>query len=212
MGYRKINNIFFVFVLFVSFHLNSQVIRPFAGLSMNINTAYETNGFYTIIGGFDLKATNYLRPEFKIGCAIGNIESKINSSSGAEKVFERNTTAIYLGIVPKIIIKSNNENYYYQILPQYNFGKLEAAGKYLEIDANSNVVFSKKETISKYKNFVGFGFGVHVFLSDKHKDAFDFNLYFQRIDFGELISKLEYSKQSITTKNSIGFGVNYFFK
>jgi len=213
MGCRKINCAFFsfTFILFFSSQLNSQEIKPFFGLSMNLNSAYQTSGFYNIIAGLDIKATDFLRPEIKIGYVLGNTDSQINSNSSIENVFERNTTAIYIGIAPKIILKGQNDNYYFQLLPQYNFGKLTAVGKYYEIDENSNVLFSKNEKISKFKNFLGFGVGIHVFLSENHKDGFDLNLYYQRIDFEEVVSRLEYNKQSIITKNSIGFGVNYYF-
>lgn len=213
MGYWKINYDFlsFIFILFISFQIHSQEIKSFAGLSMSLNPAYDANGFLNVIGGFDFKATNFLRPEIKVGYVFGNTDSQIDSSSSIESIFEKNTTALYVGIVTKIVLKGQNDSYYYQILPQYNFGKLTVVGSYVEIDENSNVTFSKKEKLSEFKFFFGFGFGVHLFLSENHKEALDLNLYYQRIDFEDVISKLEYNKQSINTKNSIGFGVNYFF-
>lgn len=204
---------FFLLLLFaIVTDLYAQKVKPFFGMSMNIDAQFKTHGFYNIISGADFKVNEFLRPEFKIGYIVGSIESQIDSdiNGNITSIFERSVSAIYIGFSPKVILfEGQDENYYFQLFPEYDFARIESIGKYLE--PNVNLSNSQIQKISDTQNFFGIGIGICLYVSEKHHDVFAFNIYYQGINLGTTLTRLNFNNQEFNTKDAIGFGINYYY-
>jgi hypothetical protein len=211
----NLNRIVFV-VLFFAFNLNAQSVRPTIGLGYNRQVLFANNGFFNIRSGLELNSLKYIKPEIEINYFLGGFDefNNINNQGEIIDVFIKSFTILNLGFSPKIIIgKDEDEFYYFQINPKYNYSIINAKGDYLLINQND---ISKSirtiETLKQNKHSIGIGAGiVFDFSKDKKSDSIAISLMYQNIDAGSLISKLKYNNEAINTKDVFSLTIDYYF-
>lgn len=192
--------------------INAQRIKPFFGLSMSIDNQFKTGGFYNLIAGTDCKMSKSFHPEFKIGYIVGAIDSQteIDLDGAITSVFEGNVSAVYIGFSPKIVLSvGQDENYFFQLLPEYDFASITADTKFMEPKLSLTDVEGQK--VSKTQHFFGFGVGICIYVTEKREDFFSFNVFYQGINLGTALSGLKNNSQEFNTSDAVGFGLNYYF-
>ncbi len=206
----------FISLLFISFSLNAQVVRPLIGFGYNRQSEFYNSSYYNIKTGLELNLKKYFKPEVELNYFLGGLGDEVsyNNQNVAIDVFSRKFSVLNFGFSPKIILlKDEEELYYFQILPKYNFSKIEATGDYLLINQNdATKSIREKETLKENKQSFGLGLGiVFNFSKTRKSDAIALNLFYQHIDAGSLISELKHNNKVINTKDVFSFEVDYYF-
>lgn len=206
----------FLLILVVTFSLNAQVVRPLIGFGYNRQSEFYNSSYYNIKTGLELNLKKYFKPEVELNYFLGGLGDEVNynNQNVAIAVFSRKFSVLNFGLSPKIILlKDEEEFYYFQILPKYNFSKIEATGDYLLINQNdATKSIREKETLKENKQSFGLGIGiVFNFSKTKKSDAIALNLFYQHIDSGSLISELKHNNTAINTKDVLSFEFDYYF-
>ena len=206
----------YISFLLLSIAVKSQTVRPLMGIGYNRHSQFYNSSYYNFSTGFELNLKKHIKPEIEVNCFLGGIGDVVNYSDQniAIDVFSSNFSVVNFGFIPKIILfKEEDEFYYFQILPKYNFSKIEAKGDYLLINQNdATKSIREKETLKESKQSFGLGFGIVFNLSKTEKsDAIAFNLLYQHIDSGSLIIDLKHNNSVINTKDVFSFEVDYYF-
>jgi len=202
--------------LLLSIKVNSQLVRPSLGIGYNRHSQFYNSSYYNFNAGFELNLKKYIKPELEMNYFLGGFGDVINynNQNVPVDIFSSDFSLLNFGIIPKILLfKEEDEFYYFQILPKYNFSKIEAKGDYLLINQNdATKSIREKESLKEYKQSFGLGFGIVFNLSKTEKsDAVAFNLFYQHIDSGSIISNLKHNNSVINTKDVISFEVDYYF-
>ncbi len=206
----------FLLILIVTFSVKSQTVRPLIGAGYNRHSEFSNSSYYNLKTGLELNFKKYLKPEFELNYFFGGFENQTDYDSQGNiiDVFSRKIAVLNVGFSPKIMLfKDEDEFYYFQFLPKYNFSKIEALGDYLLINQNdATKSIREKETIKGTKQSLGLGVGIIFNLSKtKKSDSIALNLFYQNIDAGSLITKLNHNKVEINTKDVFSFEVVYYF-
>ena len=109
------------------------------GIGYNRHSQFYNSSYYNVSTGFEINLKKHIKPEIEINCFLGGIGDVVNYSyqNIAIDLFSSNFSVVNFGFIPKIILfKEEDEFYYFQILPKYNFSKIEAKGDYLLINQN----------------------------------------------------------------------------
>jgi hypothetical protein len=206
----------FLLLLIVTFSIKAQIVRPLFGVGYNRHSQFSNSSYYNFKTGLELNFEKYLKPEFELNYFFGGFENQTdyNSQGNLISVFSKKIGVLNVGFSPKIILfKDEDEFYYFQILPKYNFSKIEAIGDYLLINQNdATKSVREKEIIKETKQSIGLGLGiVFNFSKTKKSDAIALNLFYQNIDVGSMMTKLKYNKVEINTKDVFSFEIVYYF-
>lgn len=206
-------NIFVLF--FVVFSANAQLIRPIFGLGYSRNSQFSNSSYYNLKTGIEVNLKKIIKPEIELNYFLGGLDnqSNYNSQGSLIDVFGREFSVLNIGFCPKIVVfEDEDQLYYFQILPKYNFSKIKATGEYLVVNQNnSSQSILETEVLSDTKQSVGLGFGiVFKFSKNKKSDALAINLLYQNIDTGSLISKLNHNNSTINTKDVFSFEIVYY--
>ena len=208
----------FYFLLFVvSLSTNAQRVRAFTGLGVCLDNDFNNSTFLEAKIGTEFKITSFLKPEIEINYQIGALQDvEIRDSQGnLSNFFVKKVSSINYGFCSKISIgDSDNEKGtgHFLILPRYSISKIEAAGNYTTINqSNLSKSIEEKEIITKWEHSLGIGIGIDVGVSNNY-DILALNLYYNGIDMGNALNSLKHNGTAkFSTKNVIGFGINYYF-
>lgn len=215
MGFSKI--IFFlpILIMFDSFYVNAQKVKPFFGITYNLNNSFHGQAYYSLNSGIQYDFKRYFKPEFEISYFIGKFDDNVNYDTIgiASSLFSSEFNALNFSFIPKVtFLIGNNKGCFFYIFPKYNFSKVKAIGVNLLINPSENIKFLEtKQVFYETKHSLGFGTGFVTNLFGDNSDAIALNLYFQNLDFGSVINKLNYKYDKVNTKNVLGFGVIYYF-
>lgn len=206
----------FLLLLIVTFSVKAQIVRPFIGLGYNRHSEFFNSSYYNLKTGLELNFKKYLKPEFEVNYFFGGTGEEINynNQNAIVDIFSKKLSVLNIGFSPKIILfRDEDEFYYFQLLPKYNFSKIEAFGDYLLIN-QSDVTKSirENEVLKSTKQSLGLGIGiVFNFSKTKKSDAIALNIMYQNIDAGSLMTRLNHNKQEINTKGVFAFEAAYYF-
>lgn len=206
----------FLLLLIIAFSVKAQIIRPLMGIGYNRHAEFNNSSYFNIKTGVELNLKNYIKPEIEVNYFFGGIGEEINYNNQDVDidVFSKKFSVLNIGFSPKIIVfKEEDEFYYFQVLPKYNFSKIEAIGDYLLINQNDAAKsIREKETLRATKQSIGLGVGiVFNFSKTKKSDAIALNVMYQNIDAGSLMTKLNHNKEEINTKGVFSFEAVYYF-
>jgi len=207
-------NIFIIIILIIiCLKVNAQIVRPYVGAAGYIHSSFEKSLFVGVDGGAEFKINRFIKPEIDISYFYGSLGDATDYGSQGQliSIFSSYASAINFNFCPKICLgnKSQNESYLV-ILPKYSFSNVTAVGEFTSLNSN-NLKTTTKETISDWQHSLGIGVGVDFNVSDNNTDSFCFAIYYQNVDLGKALNQLAHSGESISTKNVIGAGFNYFF-
>jgi opacity protein-like surface antigen len=208
---------FYFLLLVVSLSTNAQHVRAFTGLGVYLDNDFNNSTFIGAKIGTEFKLTSFLKPELEINYQVGALKDvEIRDSQGnLSNFFVKKVSAINYGFCPKIAIgDSDNEKGtgHFVILPRYSISKIEATGNYTIINqSNLSKSIEEKEIITTWQHSLGIGIGIDVGVSNNY-DTIALNLYYNGIDMGNALNNLKYNGTAkFSTKNVIGFGINYYF-
>lgn len=190
--------------LLVSFGTYAQKIRPYAGISGYINSAFEQSGFGDLKLGVECSIFYYLKPEIEVSYMLGALEevTKKNEAGLVLDSYQGKVSAVNYSLCSKILLGNKNDgDGYVQILPKYT---------YSNIQAQTTKKNEHKEKVYDTKHSLGIGLGYVIDFSEENPQTIALNLYFNNIDLGYALNKLELGKD-YKTSDVIGFGVNYYF-
>jgi hypothetical protein len=206
----------FLLILVTTFSLNAQVVRPLIGIGYNRQSQFYNSSYHNIKTGLEINLKKYIKPEIEINYFLGGFGDEVNynNQNVPINVFSRKFSILNFGFSPKILLfKYDEEFYYFQILPKYNFSKIEVTGDYLIINQNnSSQSVVETEVLKDSKQSIGIGIGiVFTFSKNKKSDALALNLMYQNIDAGSLFSNLKHNNGTINTKDVFSFEAVYYF-
>jgi sporulation protein YlmC with PRC-barrel domain len=206
----------FLLLLVMTFSVKAQLVRPFIGIGYNRHAEFNNSSYYNLKTGMELNFKNYVKPEIEINYLFGGMGEEINynNQNVAVDVFNKKISVLNIGFSPKIVLfKDDDEFYYFQILPKYNFSRIEAVGDYLLINQTVPTKSVRdKETLKATKQSFSVGLGiVFNFSKTKKSDTIALNCIYQNIDAGSLITMLNHNKEEINTKGVFAFEVVYYF-
>lgn len=210
-------NVFYFLFLVVSLSTNAQRVRTFTGLGAYLDNDFKNSTFLEAKIGTEFKITYFLKPEIEINYQVGALHDiEIHDSQGnLSNFFVKKVSAVNYGFCPKLSIgDSDNEKGtgHFLILPKYTISKIEARGNYTTINqSNLSKSIEEKEIITKWEHSFGIGIGIDVGVSNNY-DTLALNLYYNGIDMGSALNSLKHNGTiKFSTKNVIGFGINYYF-
>jgi hypothetical protein len=209
--------IFFI-MTFYSFSSYAQKLKELVTVGASLESAFLNRKFYHGGLGLEYSFKPYLKPEAEITFYLGELpeSSEVNAQFIETSLYYRSVYALNLSIRPKFTLEANDNESgdgYFQIIPIYNFTRVEAKGEYYSLVPNQNdLTKTNVEHFVEYRHSVGIGLGYYINLSEIRADALALNLYMEGIDLGNALSSLHYSKSEIHTNTVIGAGIIYYFK
>lgn len=213
------NSVLILFLTIV-FNCNAQRIRPFVGSIVFLDKDFKNSLFVGFNGGVEFNMVSFFKPELEISCFLGAIEDvEIQDNTGnISEIFLRNAYALNFSVTPKIDLGSSSTNsevamVHFQILPKYTISKNEGRGNYTIINQNNpSKSLVEREVVTEWQHSIGIGIGLHFPVSHKNHNSISLNLYYNGIDLGDALNKLNHrGNYEFNTKNVMGLGMNYFF-
>jgi hypothetical protein len=195
--------------------LSAQIVRPLFGFSAFRNTDFNNQTYFNIALGAEFKAFSFLKPEIEVSYTFGLLEELTTRDDNflINSISQSRVSAVNFGVCPKILVYNDDEGWYsLNISPRYTFSKITASNEFATINPSGNVILplQKQETISN-RHSLGIGLGICVNFSQKRGSSMALNLYFNNIELGDAINKLENNKRRIFTKDNLGLGLVYYF-
>ena len=210
-------------LLFCTLSMQSQRLRPFAGVSFYSMYDFKDYYYIDIMLGRELKVFNFLKPEIQFSLKTGDLResSNYNDKGIPIDVNYRKASSYNLSFSPKFIIwpsPKKSEDYYesdighIHILPTYTISKSEATSDYVFYNlGNKSPVIFDTQTETSIQHTFGIAVGIDIYMSDKDYSSLAFNIYYNGFTFDESLNKLNHNKDVFSTKASIGAGVVYYF-
>jgi hypothetical protein len=193
----------------------AQFARPFVSVAADISDEFVNNGFINISTGVELKVLDFLHPQIEIGYSYGllNENASRDSDFKINGISQAKFSVFNLGFTPKWLVYSDEEGWYsINVLPKYTFSQITAGISYANVDSNGDVVlpYNSQQALANRHSF-GIGLGICVNFSQRNKNSMAFNLYFNNIEYGDALNKLNKLDRPIYTDNVVGFGLVYYF-
>lgn len=203
------------FIFLISITISAQRLRPVIGGTIYLDTQFYKSNYLDLSAGIDYKLNKYIKPEIRVSYFFGALQDDISydSNYNITSITTFKVSAVNFSFCPKInLFKEEDGGSYFQILPRYNISKIEATGKFLDVNQSTNPK-SKivSEKISETQHSVGIGLGICIKLSENKSNALAINLYYQRINLGSALTKLNLTKKEINTRDVLGLGIDYYF-
>ncbi len=201
--------------IFIISSLSAQIVRPLFGFSAFRETDFKNQTYFNVALGAEFKAFEFLKPEIEVSYTAGVLEELTTRDENLliNSISQSKISALNFGICPKILVYKDDEDWYsLNILPKYTFSKITGSNEYANINPNGNVILPlQKQEATFNRHSFGIGLGICINFSQKKGSSMALNLYFNNIELGDAINKLENNKRRILTKDNLGLGLVYYF-
>ena len=203
-------------ILLISFGSFAQKTRPYLGCGVYYSTDFNKSTFADVRAGIEYKITNYLRPEVEVNYMFGSLEDlqSVDDIGVVLSEYFKSVAAVNYSLCPKIVLGTKDEDGasgYLQILPKYTYSRVEATGnRFSRNPSNSSTAIKESEKAIDYRHSLGIGLGWVTDFSNKNYDSIAFNVYFNNIDMGNALNRLNQERR-FKTDDVLGFGVTYYF-
>lgn len=210
-------------LLFLTLSMQSQWIRPFAGVSKYLVNDFKEYGYIDIMVGTELKVFNFFKPEIQFSLKTGDLEesSSYNENGIPLDINYRKVSSYNLSFSPKFIIwpsPKKSEDYYesdighIHVLPTYTLSKSEATSEYYFYNLGNKLpVKVENQKVTNIQHSFGIAIGIDIYMSDKDYSSLALNLYYNGFNFDESLNKLKHNRVVFSTKETIGIGAVYYF-
>lgn len=203
---------FYVLILLVFSQVNAQKIRPFIGISHYFDNDFD-KGFSGINLGGEISIHTHFKPEIEISHLFGVIYDNIRDNIGNDtNIYTRKAGATSISFCPKICLgDSREDDYVISIQPKYNFSFVNASGSNLIVNpTNPLASVEKKDSYSETRHSIGMALGIDIGISNKNSSSISFLLYYQGIEMGQAVTKLNFGNQNFKTNDVLGIGFIYY--
>lgn len=210
----KFKNLFVVFFIALSSSTFSQIVRGFAGVGYYRNTQFEKSAFVSIDGGLEFRAHKVLKPEIKASCFLVALQDNTTTdANGVETGFlTRAVTASNISLSPKICFGDEDETAHLQIIPMFNITNVVAQGAFFEFNSDkTKFVKTDSDKYTDTRHSFGLCIGLLCDLSNDTFQSIAFNIHYNNIEFGDAIANLKFKKGNLQTRQTLGFGINFYF-
>lgn len=201
----------------ISLSINAQWVRGFVGGAVYLDKDFTNSTFIGGEGGAEFRISHLFKPEIGVSFLAGALEDAItrNDQGIITNTYRRTVSAFDYSFCPKIVLGSADNEVgvgHFQIAPKYFISKIEARGNFSTINqSNPSKSISEKEKVVEWQHSLGIGIGIDFAVSHKNYDSLSLNLYYQGIDLGNTLTSLKHSESKFSTKDVLGFGINYYF-
>lgn len=197
-----------------SINVTAQRMRPFIGGTAYLHTDFERSSFVNFSLGSEIKVVKFFSPEIEVSYMFGTLqEVVIRDEKGLTmSISEKSTSAINYSFSPKIIIGDYEEDSaYLQILPRYTFSRIEAKRELASrnpIDLSKPIFITEKTSNTQHS--LGIGVGYLYNFSGEYSNSLALNLYFNGVNLGKALNKLNSGSYSYDTQDVMGLGINFY--
>ena len=202
------------FLLLISFSSYSQKLVGLGGFGLYLDNSFDNNSYFSANLGLEYNITNYLKPEVRVEYFLGSLPeiATFNEAFVETELFNRNISAIVVGISPKINLSKKDETVQFQIIPMYNFTTVFADANLLTLETQPNTYRqTDNEKVTDVQHSVGIGVGVLLKIESSTYQAIAFELNYNNIDLGKAFTKIDFNRDAFHTNQAFGLRIKYYF-
>ena len=202
------------FLLIVSFSSYGQKLVGLGGFGLYLDNTFDNSSYFSANLGLEYTITNYLKPEVRFEYFLGSLPeiATFNEAFVETELFNRNVSAIVVGISPKVNLSKKGETVQFQIIPMYNFTTVFADANLLTLETQPNSYRqTENESITAVQHSLGIGVGVLLKIESSTYQAIAFELNYNNIDLGKAFTKIDFNRDAFRTNQAFGLRIKYYF-
>ncbi len=203
-----------ILFLLITYSSSAQKIVGLGGFGLYLNNTFENNSYFSANLGLEYNLTTYLKPEVKVEYFLGALPemSTFNNEFVETELFNRNISAVTIGISPKINLSGKEETVQFQIIPMYNFTTVFADANIFSLNpAQDLYIKTEEESVREVQHSLGIGVGMLLKIDSETYQAIAFELNYNNIDLGNAFTKFDFNRDAFHTNQSFGFRIKYYF-
>ena len=164
--------------------------------------------------GFEYKINPIFKPELGLIYLVGNVSDRLITIP--EKLISENTSvkiyAINASFCPKICFDTDEENFYLQLIPIYNYTIVNAQSTFTITDTKTNKITSTEVSIfQENRHSFGIGIGLVLFTGYEYMPKIAGNLNYANIELGSALRNLKNYTSDLRTNQTLSLELKFYF-